>query len=238
MRSFLKILASLAFLAGTFFLYLGYDKKENYNNPERTLDNIENWWDTKNVYVGGDAYNYIINSNYFTGYNVLGIGCYLISVLGLTGDAILGRLDDHNTKAEQYYGYIYHHPMFKNFGEKNDQKAKDKKFSASDWGQLPDLNPSDSGSMRQKQDTLPDNSKSQNNPSQSSNNNIMYPSSNFQNNPQSMQQTPNYPWQQASYPYSPTSQIRPAPQFAVPDPNMNLSNQPSGNSQNSNDKGH
>ena len=36
------------------------------------------YYDSKNAYVGGDAYNYIINANYFTGWSVLG-ACFFIS---------------------------------------------------------------------------------------------------------------------------------------------------------------
>ena len=230
MRSFLKIIATLTFLAGTFFLFIGNDKKNNYNNPEYS------WQDSTNAYVGGDAYNYIINSGYFTGYNVLGIGCYILSVLGLTGDAILGRLDDHNIKAEQYYEYIYQHPMFKNFGEKSGQKPKDKKFSANDWGQLPDLKSTNSDSIGLKQESPSGNSKSQNNPFQSSNGNFVYPSFASQNNSQSMQQGQNFQWAQGSFPYGQSPQMRPASQFPGTNPNMNITNQPAGNSQNSNDK--
>ena len=36
----------------------GFDKKDNYYNPEGSLLSSEN------AYVGGDAYNYIINGTY------------------------------------------------------------------------------------------------------------------------------------------------------------------------------
>lgn len=38
-------------------------------------------WDTVNVYVGGDAYNYIINANYSTSFFTLAL---LFTVLGST----------------------------------------------------------------------------------------------------------------------------------------------------------
>ncbi len=194
--------------------------------------NIKDWQHSTNAYVGGDAYNYIINSNYFTGYNVIGLGCYIITVLSLTGDAILGRLDEHNKKADQYYGYIYHHPMFKNFGEKNPSQPKDKKFSANDWGQLPDLKLTDSSSMGQKQYPSSVNAKSQNDPFQPSNGNFMYPSVNFPNNPQSMQQSQNYQRSQSSYPYGSAMQMTPTSQFSMSTSNTNSSNNQANDSQN------
>lgn len=220
MRTFFKILATAAFLAGTFFLYFGFDKKNNYNNPEYS------WQDSTNAYVGGDAYNYIINSNYFTGYNVLGIGSYILSVLGLLGDGILGRLDDHNKSAEQYYGYIYHHPMFKNFGEKNDRKPKNNKFSANDWGKLPDLKPDDPAGIKQNTDRPSENSMARNNTSQSSGGNFAYPPSNTSNNPQIIQQSPYYQRNQSMFPYGQKSPVNVSSQFPNSNTNINNAKQP------------
>lgn len=92
MKKFLFFIAINTFILGSFCIYKGFDKKENYDNPEYS------WQDSTNAYVGGDAYNYIINSNYYTGYNVLGIGCYIITVLSLIGTAILRKLDDITTQ--------------------------------------------------------------------------------------------------------------------------------------------
>ena len=88
MKKFLLFLAIGTFILGSFCIFKGFDKKENYDNPEYS------WQDSTNAYVGGDAYNYIINSNYFTGYNVLGIGSYIVTVLSLIGSEILKKLDD------------------------------------------------------------------------------------------------------------------------------------------------
>ena len=46
-----------------------YSVYENYDSK---------YLEAKNAYVGGDAYNYIINANYFTGWSVLG-ACFFIS---------------------------------------------------------------------------------------------------------------------------------------------------------------
>lgn len=131
MRKILYLLAILSFLFGSFFIYKGFDKKMNYREPRYS----------SNAYVGGDAYNYIINSNYFTGYNVLGIGCYVISVISLTGAAILQTLDEKHEQAKQFYDYIREHPMFSSSGKKAEKNAKQKGygFSADEWGQFPDF---------------------------------------------------------------------------------------------------
>ena len=51
---------------------MGFNKMLNYRNS-----NTSYYSKSVNAYVGGDAYNYIINACYFTGYVSLG-GCLLI----------------------------------------------------------------------------------------------------------------------------------------------------------------
>lgn len=53
-----------------YLFYCGFDKKDNY------LSSVTN------AYVGGDAYNYIINGTYFSGYMAMGSGI-LVSGVGL-----------------------------------------------------------------------------------------------------------------------------------------------------------
>lgn len=54
----------------------GFDAKNNYIKNEN-----EPITKSKNVYVGGDAYNYIINGTYFTGYMVVGGAAGLCSII-------------------------------------------------------------------------------------------------------------------------------------------------------------
>lgn len=68
----MKIIGILFMLSSAIPFYLGFDKILNYENSE--YFSIL----SKNAYVGGDAYNYIINANYFTGYMVLGLALILI----------------------------------------------------------------------------------------------------------------------------------------------------------------
>lgn len=71
----LYIIAVCFYIMSAIALYKGYDKMTNYSNSEDfPLIN-------KNAYVGGDAYNYIINGNYATGYYVLSMGTLLTGTL-------------------------------------------------------------------------------------------------------------------------------------------------------------
>lgn len=65
---FLLFLAIMFYIASIFMAYKGYDKMTNYRNPENSYSR------SVNAYVGGDAYNYIINGNYATGFFVLSAG--------------------------------------------------------------------------------------------------------------------------------------------------------------------
>lgn len=69
------ILGIILFVVAVVMFYKGYDKMTNYYNSElRTINN-------HNAYVNGDAYNYIINGNYATGFFVLGMGCFVSGIL-------------------------------------------------------------------------------------------------------------------------------------------------------------
>lgn len=75
-------------IIGSVFMFKGYDVKHNYFNSEKYGEN---------AYVGGDAYNFIINGTYFTAYSVLGIGSYIMASIFFTG-AILGIPNDETNK--------------------------------------------------------------------------------------------------------------------------------------------
>lgn len=75
------LVAALVFymIAGVFF-YKGHDKMTNYYNSESFYSL------NRNAYVGGDAYNYIINGNYATGFFTLATGFMITgTLLGSTG---------------------------------------------------------------------------------------------------------------------------------------------------------
>ena len=60
-----KILSGISFFVSLIFLYMGFDKIYSYDNGELYP------YTYHNAYVGGDAYNYIINGNYATAFFVL-----------------------------------------------------------------------------------------------------------------------------------------------------------------------
>ena len=61
----LLLIACVAIILGIVFCIIGFDKKNNYYSSENFYSlNV-------NAYVGGDAYNYIINGTYFAGYLAL-----------------------------------------------------------------------------------------------------------------------------------------------------------------------
>lgn len=58
-------LSICCFAISGFLIWKGFDYKDNYRNSEDYFST------SVNAYVGGDAYNYIINGTYFTGFMVL-----------------------------------------------------------------------------------------------------------------------------------------------------------------------
>lgn len=83
----IKACSILCLIIGIIFIGVAFEKKINYSNGESYP------YETANAYVGGDAYNYIINANYFTGYMVLGCTLEIIATM-LMGMAIY--LDKQN----------------------------------------------------------------------------------------------------------------------------------------------
>lgn len=78
-----RLAAIVCYLLAALMLYKGYDKMCNYVNSEySTRYNV-------NAYVGGDAYNYIINGTYSTGFFVLSAGFMTSGTLFLTAGALL-----------------------------------------------------------------------------------------------------------------------------------------------------
>lgn len=69
---FLSVL--FAILSGVF-AYLGYDKLTNYYSSEN-FSSLN-----QNAYVGGDAYNYIINGTYFSGFMAICAGCLIAATI-------------------------------------------------------------------------------------------------------------------------------------------------------------
>ena len=69
-----KILSGISFFVSLIFLYMGFDKIYSYDNGELYPHTYHN------AYVGGDAYNYIINGNYATAFFVLTLTFAMLGV--------------------------------------------------------------------------------------------------------------------------------------------------------------
>lgn len=74
--------AILLFICAAIMLCIGFYKMNVYETNEYSSRN------SKNAYVGGDAYNYIINANYATGFFVLGGFSALGAIAVLIGQTI------------------------------------------------------------------------------------------------------------------------------------------------------
>lgn len=97
-----KGLSIIAFIISAIILALGLDKMLNYNNGEYYP------YEYHNAYVGGDAYNYIINSNYATGlfvlatmFSLIGIGFIILYYLSKFADG-QGKLLSMDQTIEDY----------------------------------------------------------------------------------------------------------------------------------------
>ena len=71
--------------------YKGYDKITNYYNSDYSMLN-------KNAYVGGDAYNYIINGTYAAAYFVLAAGFLISGIVCMAAGFLLAVIEENNKK--------------------------------------------------------------------------------------------------------------------------------------------
>lgn len=88
-RNLLTILfATVGFLGSAICIFAGFYKiyvYENYSDEDYLIGQ------SKNAYVGGDAYNYIINGTYATAYFVLALICMLFACTMLVLNAMSKR---------------------------------------------------------------------------------------------------------------------------------------------------
>jgi hypothetical protein len=83
--TFLYTLTAVFIIVFIVFSYKGYDKMNNYYNNDYSYEN---------AYVGGDAYNYIINGTHATGYYVLSGTFFIAAVISLVGGLIISEKDN------------------------------------------------------------------------------------------------------------------------------------------------
>ena len=78
------IIVGIILIGIGFYKYIVY---ENNNSEYSYLYDDEE--ENVNAYVGGDAYNYIINGTYFTAYSILGVGSFIIATIAGVGAVFL-----------------------------------------------------------------------------------------------------------------------------------------------------
>ena len=81
------VFAVVLYILSAVMLYKGYDKMTNYRNSD-TYYSIN-----QNAYVGGDAYNYIINGTYATGFFVLSMGFFISGTCSVLGGIIINKMN-------------------------------------------------------------------------------------------------------------------------------------------------
>jgi len=101
------ITAIIFYVLSLIFTGAGFDKLNVYINS--THD------ESKNAYVGGDAYNYIINANYASAYFILSVGLALIATIFLCSKLVL----KHQEKQTKYQKYFFEADKYQN-SEKKD----------------------------------------------------------------------------------------------------------------------
>lgn len=78
------VVAAICLIVGIISISEGFYKKDTYRNSDTYYSG------NVNAYVGGDAYNYIINAEYFAGYMALG-GSLLVTsaICAVAGTALV-----------------------------------------------------------------------------------------------------------------------------------------------------
>lgn len=82
---FLIVVAIVLLILTVIFAQKSYDKYTNYMNSD---------YYPKNAYVGGDAYNYIINGTYFTAFAIYASACGMSSIISFAFGGFLVSLDN------------------------------------------------------------------------------------------------------------------------------------------------
>ena len=86
----LKKVKVLFIILGIILVGIGFYKYLIYENS--------GYSNRVNAYVGGDAYNYIVNGTYFIAYSVLGVGSFIIATITGVGAVFLSV--DKNTSMD------------------------------------------------------------------------------------------------------------------------------------------
>lgn len=92
-KKIMIIMAVGFYVLSGVMLYKGYHKMTKYENPDSA------WRESVNAYVGGDAYNYIINSGYATGFFVLSMGFLASGTICMGTGLIVEQIGEAAKKA-------------------------------------------------------------------------------------------------------------------------------------------
>jgi|GEM_PF-5671461 len=93
-----KVSSALLYVVSVIFIFFGFDKIHNYENPEDTFA------DPVNAYVGGDAYNYIINANYAAAYFTLATLFAVVATLLIVAGLIHALKQEHHSQEHHTKG--------------------------------------------------------------------------------------------------------------------------------------
>lgn len=86
------------YIMSSIFIISGFYKMWFYSSPSTPIPGV--FGGGLNAYVGGDAYNYIINANYATAYFTIAI---FFLLAGVSVNII--KLLNENNKGKEFYEY-------------------------------------------------------------------------------------------------------------------------------------
>ena len=90
----MKVLATIFYLISAILTGMGFHKMFVYSNSEYFSSNV-------NAYVGGDAYNYIINSNYATAFFILSLIFVILGSTMLIMSKINSKSSEQSTEPKE-----------------------------------------------------------------------------------------------------------------------------------------
>lgn len=85
-------------IIGIIILLIGAFKVFVYNNPDGDTYKYNDDETEINAYVGGDAYNLIINGTYFTACAVMGTGSLIIATIAGVAEMFMSVVDSEEKK--------------------------------------------------------------------------------------------------------------------------------------------
>lgn len=102
-----RVVVAIALLVASVTCFIrGNDYKSSGFYKINTYFNMEEYPSlSKNAYVGGDAYNYIINGTYFSGYSALSGSMYICSAVSGAAGCLLLLLPYSSSRKETGFTY-------------------------------------------------------------------------------------------------------------------------------------